>query len=252
MVKIAIDAGHGINTPGKRSPNGEREWSFNDKVLRSAVKYLNEYQNVQILRLDDPTGKTDVSLATRTNAANNWGADVLVSVHHNANTGKWGEWTGTETYTYVGSWPQAERLASMVHKRLVKAYGLRDRGLKKADLHMLRASKMTAILIEGGFMDSTIDIKKLRDDKVLDAAGKAIAAGLAVFFNLKKKVVEKPKQKVQPVKKDDIKGHWAETSLKKAMDKKIIVGYPDGTMRPEEPVTRAQLAVILDRLNLLN
>src|SRR5690606_34781216 len=65
--------------------------------------------------------------------------------------------------------------------------GLRNRGLKKADFHMVRESKMPAILIEGGFMDSTVDIKKMRDDKVLDAVGKAIAEALAVYFGLKKK-----------------------------------------------------------------
>lgn len=64
MVKIAIDAGHGINTPGKRTPDDEREWSLNNKVALAAIAKLNTYQNVQILRLDDPTGKTDVPLKT--------------------------------------------------------------------------------------------------------------------------------------------------------------------------------------------
>src|SRR5690606_2850796 len=44
-----------------------------------------------------------------------------------------------------------------------------------------------AILVEGGFMDSTIDIKKMRDDKVLDTAGKAVAEGAVEYFGLKKK-----------------------------------------------------------------
>ncbi|MBD8007724.1 N-acetylmuramoyl-L-alanine amidase [Bacillus norwichensis] len=197
MVKIAIDAGHGGFgvTPGKRTPAGEYEWDFNNKVVLAAIKYLKQYQDVSLLRLDDPTGKTDVSLITRTNKANSWGADILISAHHNANTGRWGEWTGTETYTYLGNWPQAENLAAIVHRNLVQAYGLKNRGLKKADFHMLRESKMPAILTEGGYMDSTIDVKKLRDDKVLDAAGKAIADGVAEYFGLKKdtsKPADKP------------------------------------------------------------
>src|SRR5690625_5518529 len=52
---------------------------------------------------------------------------------------------------------------------------------------MLRESRMPAILIEGGFMDSTIDIKKLRDNKVLNRAGKNIADAIARYFNLRKK-----------------------------------------------------------------
>lgn len=187
VAKIAIDAGHGMNTPGKRSPSDEREWSFNNKVVQAATNYLKHYEDVSILRLDDSTGKTDIPLKTRTDKANQWGADILISCHHNANTGKWGSWTGTETYHYPSS-SNSKRLAQAIHPRIVKAYGLRDRGIKTANFHMLRESRMPAVLIEGGFMDSTIDIKKLRDDKVLDAAGKAIAEGVAEYFGLKKKM----------------------------------------------------------------
>src|SRR5690606_29279517 len=184
---IAIDAGHGINTPGKRTPDNEREWSFNNKVAVAAIKYLNEYEGVKIVRLDDPTGKRDVPLKARTDKANKAKADVLVSIHHNALAGKWGTHGGTEVFTYLGNWPDAERLAKLVLDRILKAYGLRNRGLKKADFHMLRESKMPAILIEGRFMDSTVDIKKMRDGKVLDDAGKAIPKALAFFLELKKK-----------------------------------------------------------------
>ena len=62
MVKIVIDAGHGFNTPGKRSPDDEREWSFNNKVAQYAIAKLKTYKDVEILRVDDPTGKTDVPL----------------------------------------------------------------------------------------------------------------------------------------------------------------------------------------------
>lgn len=190
---IAIDAGHGMNTAGKRTPAGEREWSFNNKVALAAIKYLNGYEGAKIVRLDDPTGKTDVSLKARTDSANKAKADVLVSIHHNANTGKWGTWGGTETFIHSSNPSGARQLANAVQPKLVKAYGLSNRGVKSANFHMLRESKMTAILTEGGFMDSTVDIVKMRDDKVLDAAGKAIAEGVAEFLKLKKKPVVTPK-----------------------------------------------------------
>lgn len=187
MAKIALGAGHGYNTPGKRSPAGEREWSFNNKVVTAAIKYLNEYENATIIRLDDPTGKTDVSLTARTNKANSQGADILVSYHHNANTGQWGTWTGTETYHYPGS-SSGLALARKIHPAIVGAMGLRDRGIKSENFHMIRESHMPAILIEGGFMDSTIDIVKMRNNTVLDLTGKALADSIASHFGLKKKV----------------------------------------------------------------
>lgn len=53
----------------------------------------------------------------------------------------------------------------------------------------------------------------------------------------------------QPV--DDVTGHWAEKSIRKAINSEIMTGYPDGSFKPDKPVTRAELAVILDRLGLL-
>ena len=99
IFKIAYDAGHGFNTVGKRSPSGEREWSFNNKVVLAFEREMKKYNNVQLLRTDDPTGRTNVPLATRVSKANSWGADIYISFHHNAFQGKWGNHTGNILYT---------------------------------------------------------------------------------------------------------------------------------------------------------
>ncbi|PUB12334.1 N-acetylmuramoyl-L-alanine amidase [Paenisporosarcina sp. OV554] len=193
MVKIVLDAGHGLSTPGKRTPSGESEWSFNDKVVLAAINKLREYENVDILRVDDPTGKTDISLNDRTNKANAFNADVYIACHHNANTGTWGPWTGIEIYTYdhPQANPKSEEIAKVIHPLVVKAVGIQDRGLKKQNFHVLRETSMPAILIEGGFMDSYIDINVMRDNSKLEAHGEAIAAGLVQYFGLKLKVAVK-------------------------------------------------------------
>jgi N-acetylmuramoyl-L-alanine amidase len=189
MVKIAIDAGHGFDTPGKRSPDGEREWSFNNKVAQYAIAKLQTYKDVEILRVDDPTGKTDVPLTKRTDLANKWNADVYASIHHNALNGKWGMHSGIETYTSdnPNASLQSKEIANIVHPRVVMAMGISDRGMKQANFHVLRESAMPAILTEGGFLDSKVDIIKLRDEGYLKAQGEAIADGLAAYFKLKPK-----------------------------------------------------------------
>ncbi|CAM3050239.1 N-acetylmuramoyl-L-alanine amidase [Filibacter tadaridae] len=193
MVRIVIDAGHGLHTPGKRSPDNEREWSFNNKVARYAIVKLKTYKDVEILRVDDPTGMTDVPLKTRTDLANKWQADVYASIHHNALSTKWGKHSGIETYTIDNPAANSKsiEIAGEVHPRIVVAMGVSDRGMKQANFHVLRESAMPAILTEGGFMDSTVDIIKLRDERFLKAQGEAIAEGLAAYF------------KLQPIEIDD-------------------------------------------------
>lgn len=198
-LKVAGCAGHGgyktlepkaYATAGKRTPDGEPEWIFNDKVIDAFEKELLTYQNVQFLRTDDRTGKTDVPLQKRTDEANDWGADLYVSFHHNADKGTWDDHTGTETYTH-GSGEGLE-IGKLIQAALVKAYGLKDRGMKTKNLHIIRETKMPAVLTEGGYMDSTIDIKKMRDDKVLANAGKLAAQAVAAYYKLKKKPAPKP------------------------------------------------------------
>lgn len=205
-LKIAGCAGHGHNTAGKRTPDDEREWDFNNEVILAFEEALKQFEGVEFLRTDDRSGKTDVGLTTRTNKANAWGADIYISFHHNANTSKWGTWTGVEVFYHVGS-SKGRKLAELVLPEIVRAYGLRDRGLKTNDLHITRETKMPAILIEGGFMDSTIDIKKLRDHKVLRDAGFGVAEAVAKYAGLKKKVVAKPIEKPKETVKQDGKLH---------------------------------------------
>lgn len=207
-IKIVLDAGHGFNTAGKRTPDGEREWSFNNVVLLAAQSKLLSYKGVKVLRTDDPSGKTDIPLRARTNKANAWKPDVLVSIHHNANAGRWGAHGGVETFVQNGAMKASFAIAETLQTRIVKAMGLRDRGVKSSNLHMTRETiGYPAILTEGGFMDSTTDIGALRSDAKLKAQGIAIAEGLASYYGLKLKgkveQVSKPKPSTpdKPAKK---------------------------------------------------
>ena len=272
MIKIGYDAGHGLNTPGKRTPDGEREWTFNDKVARAFANELALYEGVASKRFDDPTGKRDVPLKERTDGANAWGADYYISFHHNANTSKWGDWTGVETYVYLGNTKtKSGDLARAIHPALVKAYGLRDRGIKEKNLHIVRETKMPAILIEGGFMDSTIDIKKLRDDKVLENAGREIARALAKFLGLKKrgevlgvskegdltmkqyeelkKLIDAQNKRIVELESQlGLKERAVSESHKEGWEWAKKCGIMNG-QNPQRAVTREQLATVIYRLH---
>ena len=193
-MRIVLDAGHGMNTPGKRSPDGMREFEFNVAVATYMRDELEKYKDVDMIFVHDhPNGKRDVPLKERTDRANKWGADVYFSIHANALAGKMGNHGGIETYAYTTKPKGSTALAKKVQAELVKETGLRNRGVKFANFHVLRETKMTAVLVEHGFMDSKTDLPKLKSDQFRKECAKANVRALADFFNLKKKPQKKPK-----------------------------------------------------------
>lgn len=191
-MKIVIDAGHGINTSGKRSPDGMREFSFNSVVANYMKAELLMYQNVEVLFTHDPSGAVDVPLKTRTDKANTWKADVFVSIHANASTGKMGTWGGIDTFVYAKG-GEAHKLATLVQSNLIKATKLRDRGVKTANFAVVRDTKMPAILIEHGFMDSITDLPYLKSDAYRKLCGVTNATSVAQYYGLKRKATVAPK-----------------------------------------------------------
>lgn len=189
MVKIVIDAGDETTVSGKRTPVDDSEWLCNDKVVQAVVAELETYEGVEILRVDDPTGRVDIPLQTRTNQANEWKADVYVAIHHNVlwvNEGKHNR-IETNPMNHPDTIQQSEDSTSVRYPRIVKSMEIRNRGKKQVNLHVFRETAIPAILKEGGFMDSIVDIIKLRDEKYLRAEGEAIAKGLAAYIKLKPK-----------------------------------------------------------------
>lgn len=47
------------------------------------------------------------------------------------------------------------------------------------------------------------------------------------------------------VEKKDYEGHWAETFIKKAINYGYMTGYPDGSFKPDNPISRAEFARVL-------
>lgn len=185
-MKIALDAGHGLHTAGKRTPDDIREWTLNNTVLLSFEKEIKKYQGVQVLRLDDPSGQVDITLASRTTKANSWGADYLISFHHNAYQSKWGDHGGTEVWIHN---EKSRELANVLLRSTVETLGLRNRGIKVGNMHINKESNMPSALVELGFMDSNTD-KVIRDKSKRELAGLRMAQAFATHYKLSK--VETP------------------------------------------------------------
>ena len=184
---IALDAGHGLKTSGKQTPDGIKEWTLNDKVRDKVVSMLKDY-DVEFIFPDNNEGATDEGLTSRRTMYVNKGVAAAVSIHHNAYTGKWNNATGVEVFTDNNATSKDKALAEAIYKRLVANTGLKGRGIKQADWTVIDQDKIPAVLVEGGFMDSNIDYPIITSDAGQTAYAKAVAEGLIEFLGLKKKV----------------------------------------------------------------
>lgn len=185
-IKIGLDAGHGLKTAGKQTPDGIKEWTLNDKVRDKVVDILKDY-DCEIIHVDNNEGNTDETLASRLNRYVSAGVSAFVSIHHNAYTGKWNNATGVEVYTDRNPIAKDTQLANAIYNRLVKYTGLKGRGVKAEAWYVINQNRIPAVLVEGGFMDSNIDYKVITSDAGQTAYAKAVAEGLIEFLNLKKK-----------------------------------------------------------------
>ena len=186
--KIVLDAGHGLSTAGKRTPLGEREWSLNNAVALGIAKILKNY-NVEVKRVDDITGKKDISLSERVKRTNKIMPDVFISIHHNAYQGKWGNHTGVEIYYNKARNKSEEKtLATEMIKKISSYTGLKNRNVKNENFAVLTCNKkILALLVEGGFMDSNIDHPVIISKKGQQAYAKAVAETLIKYLKLTKK-----------------------------------------------------------------
>ena len=194
--KLALNAGHGLNTAGKRcmkalDPNETREWTLNNRIADKIESLLAAYDGIEILRIDDTTGVADIALATRTTKANNWGADFYLAIHANAGVnGGTGGGIMAFVYTSVDSTTLAWQ--KELYDELIKLTGLkgnRSTPLAKANLHEVRETRMPAVLLELGFMDSAVDVPIILTEDFANKCAQACVNVVVARAGLKKKVV---------------------------------------------------------------
>ena len=193
MFKLALNAGHGMNTAGKRclkklDKNSTREWYLNSRICEKIEEKLEEFDGVKILRLDDRTGQKDIALKKRTDAANTFLADFYLSIHHNAGiNGKSGG--GIEAYIYTKAGSESNDWQKALYKAVVAKTNLkgnRAQGIKKANLHECRESNMPCVLLECGFMDSKTDVPIILTEKFAQNVADACVEVIVSKAKLKK------------------------------------------------------------------
>jgi N-acetylmuramoyl-L-alanine amidase len=215
--KIAIDAGHGGDSLGTKTPFGLLEKDITLDIARRLQQLLEDEHSFEVImtRRDDSA----VNLAERAAIANRMGADIFVSVHVN-----WIEdrnARGVETY-YLGPTndpflnrlaaaenrdsgysmadmhqlldgiyasvrqDKSRRLAGMVQGSLYRSLGkvnprVENRGVKSAPFIVLLSTQMPAVLAEVSCMSNDEEARMLAKPLYRQYIAAALADGLLAY-----------------------------------------------------------------------
>jgi N-acetylmuramoyl-L-alanine amidase len=162
-------------------------------IAKKVEKLLEQYENVEVhqSRIED----VYLSLEERTKKANLLNADIFLSIHINASTN--GAARGFETHIMLSPNRRTQSFQNVMHSEIMKAISdgqtISDRGKKQSNFHVLRESKMTALLSECLFISNSYDSKILKSEAFIDKLALGHANGLVKFLGLTKKTIsEKP------------------------------------------------------------
>lgn len=195
-IKILIDNGHGVNTPGKRSPDGRfREYAWAREIARAIVADCKDLGNDAELLVPE---EYDVCLSARCYRANCWcerlgkSNVLLVSIHVNA-AGKGDRWynaTGWSAYTCKGQ-TRSDKLADCLYKqaglwlpghRLRMEYSDGDPDIE-SDFAILKKTACPAVLTENGFQDCEESLLFLESNEGKEAIIGLHVDGILDFIN---------------------------------------------------------------------
>lgn len=166
-ITIALDAGHGGSDPG--AVYGNRMEKDDALRLTKAVGKILEDSGVNVfyVRKSDEY-ETPLKKATD---ANNAGADYFISIHRNSSEEP-NQYNGVETLVYKDTGIR-NTLAANINANLEKA-GFKNLGITpRPNLVVLKRTRMPAVLVEVGFINSDTD------NKIFDNNFNEIAQGLA-------------------------------------------------------------------------
>ena len=170
-MKIAVRGGHCPNVPGSRGIIDELK---EDRLVKNAViKYLNQ-MGLSVLDVTPPDSisSSSADLSYGVNKANNWGADLFVSIHFNNAYSTYNGALGTEVCVYS----EYDIAGRVVNK--MASLGFRNRGQKvRTGLYELKHTSMKSMIVEVCFVEATEDValyKKVGYDYI----GKTIAESL--------------------------------------------------------------------------
>lgn len=174
--RIVVDPGH--PPAGATGPTGMRESEANLAVALQLRDLLAASGATVIMTRTTPVS---VDLNARTRFADSVDAEVLISIHNNALPDGVNPFTNNGTSVYYNQ-PRSVGLAQAVDRELVRQLGVRDLGVGRGDLALVRPTWMPSILTEGLFMMIPEQEAALADPRGQRLYAVAVRDGLETFL----------------------------------------------------------------------
>ena len=195
-MKILIDNGHGIQTKGKRSPDGKfLEYAYTREIARQVVTELkNKGYDAELLVPEED----DIPLSERVRRTNAHCQSlgkanvILISIHVNAagDGSKWMNATGWSCYTCKGQ-TESDRLATCLYDAAIKNFP--DKRIRtdfsdadsdwEEGFYILKKSLCPAVLTENFFMDKLSDRDYLQSEVGKQAIVDTHIEGIAEYLS---------------------------------------------------------------------
>lgn len=171
---IVIDAGHGGRDPGAVGIGNRYEKYFTLDVAKRLQKLLSEKGAVVIM-----TRQRDVKtgLNRRAYIANKHNADLFISVHFNSFVKS--NVHGTETYYYKY---KDKKLAQHLQMQMAKDLRMKNNGVKRSRLFVLRHTRMPAALVEPGFITNSSDLSKVKNPDFRQKVAQSLYQGIVNYY----------------------------------------------------------------------
>ena len=171
-MHIILDNGHGLNTPGKRSPDGTLiEAIYTRQLVKELALELEKHGHTVHILVPEPK---DIPLNVRVKRINAIcraeGVENTVLLNAAGNGSKWMSATGWSCYTCKGN-TESDLLADCLYKaaeQILKNQVIRTDCARDGDpdweenFYILRHSLCPAVLTENFFMDSRSDLEYLQ------------------------------------------------------------------------------------------
>lgn len=181
MARIVIDPGHsGSPDPGAIGPTGLKEADVVMSIANSLANLLTADRHNVLLTRDGDDPDSD-NLEVRTDMANDFGANLFVSIHANAFSDP--NANGVETYYYTDGSANSAHLAELVQNEMLSATGLFNRGVKTANYWVLRYTNMPAVLVEAAFISNPVEEALLGESAFCFKCSVAIYKAIHQYLN---------------------------------------------------------------------